>query len=741
MIPFKLLKKTLNSLAFNIAFLVLICFILFWWIFNGTSHISGNRSQEKADETIAAMVQTLQEKNPEAAAELARLQNTLNERALAATLKERYETQGVKGLERLAAYRKGITSDFDVYDLRLAEMMFDNTLFASNKQRWDFANAHGLALQQQTDFFHAIPDEAFEREGNAYLQTLQNAADSPEQWRRVRENPIYVFLLQRVDDTALLDFYDREKDWLDDVLFLIQINAANDSSIIEIDGTEEIPTPEQVLRIVSENHPYFKNAVESVLSSPEHEVESTLVATYTLFANYGPIFKYCAVQGLMPLEEILDVAFANQDYFDKHGSLTPEDMASRLIFIRNRYPHVWHSAKMTPLCLQLYDDVPDLAENLCEKWASVDIAAFLYTKYDDAVPMAAAAIDKYGELGCYILERYEKSEIFHSALKDDTLGVRIIPYVTRFGDTGLAQLQSNKNWLDKYFDQDGNPKEKEWWTQIPGGGVADVARNWGNGYPCQWSEIGWGLVDVADAALLVVTLGASTPASTGKTIAVSGAKAGTKAAVRIGSKSVSRNVVETVTRNTTRAAAQRTVRLAQTQATSSLFRRGMSTSRLRPWRLVRTVATGGKVKYVLRAVETVATPARIMGTRIYEATRTIQASWKNIDPSTRRVICRALFYTGLAATVYYRTYPMLKEKMPQLWDSLGRGIGKTINNVGASSAAVLFGAVDEILKGLLPTGSNFATKMSVAWLLVSVILAFFVFWSGCRIYRRMVTQT
>src|SRR5204862_598972 len=63
-----------------------------------------------------------------------------------------------------------------------------------------------------------------------------------------------------------------------------------------------------------------------------------------------------------------------------------------------------------------------------------------------------------------------------------------------------------------------------------GGGAANVARNWANGVPCEWGELGWAALDVADAALLVASLGSSA------TVTESG-----KEALKVTAKKVIRN--------------------------------------------------------------------------------------------------------------------------------------------------------------------------------------------------------
>ncbi len=122
-----------------------------------------------------------------------------------------------------------------------------------------------------------------------------------------------------------------------------------------------------------------------------------------------------------------------------------------------------------------------------------DIATFLYANYPNAILPAAAAVNEYSDLAIYLLRKYsdDGQSRMHRFLNDPKIGMRAIPFVARFGDQGLDRLQENLGWLDKYFDADGKAKDKEWWTQIPGGAALDVARNWAHGHPNEWSELGW----------------------------------------------------------------------------------------------------------------------------------------------------------------------------------------------------------------------------------------------------------
>lgn len=720
-----------RTLPFLLFFLTILLLSTGYWIINGLT-ISAGTTPNAAEKVLAEMTAKLQSRNPEAAAELARLKNTYNEAALAATMKERYEISGVDGLERLATYRKTEDSKSGIYDLRLAEMA-STYRFDSLQQRHDFIYAHATPFQKKAEIFKRVSSDAtlsgrVREQEEAYLRILEEAAKNEDPWRRVRENPLMVFLMQHVDDASLLDFYDREKEWLDDVLFVLL--TALEFSQETVSGEEISTTIAEILRTIRENHPFFKDAVVSNLSAPENEVEATVLNTFVLFDRYGKMFRYSLEKGKIPLEELLDVVYANQDYFDKYAADPPEKTAARLITIRDSNPAVWAMAKKSPLCLQLYDDVPHLANTLCEKYGVHDIAAFLYTKYDDAILQAAAAVDKFGDLAVYALNRYEKSEIFRTSLKDDELGVRIIPYVVRFGDKGLEQMDANKNWLDKYFDAEGNEKETEWWAFIPGGAAVKVAQNWSRGYPNEWGELGWAALDVADAALLVASLGASSSVTVSKSATTSAAKAG----VKVGSKTIGRDVVETIARAGGRQAIREAEMVAKTAESTSLFRMGMRSSQLSYRLVVQTVQNVTRV--ALRVGEVVVMPFKTISSQTFNAARSLHVTWTAVPVTTRKAVYRALFYTGITVTLLYRTMPMLAEQLPVIAENLGRFTGELTTSMAKAVPALLNGFLD----GMLGEDLQTPYRVFIKWGVIALILAGLFLFMGNQVRRKMFVR-
>ena len=108
--------------------------------------------------------------------------------------------------------------------------------------------------------------------------------------------------------------------------------------------------------------------------------------------------------------------------------------------------------------------------------------------------------------------------------------------IGKFGiqDT-FNRIEDNVKWVDRYVSKDGKLTEEKA-SLIEAcpfvGGMATVAKNWAKGYPCEWSEIGWAALDVADCALLIASLGASSAVTVGKSAATTTAKNAARIAVK-----------------------------------------------------------------------------------------------------------------------------------------------------------------------------------------------------------------
>ena len=455
-----IIMRLLTSKPFRFLFFLLLLAGTGCWFLYGIPCCQNLTPEGKSQQVIKEMTQRLKEQDPEAAEELARLQSQYDPNAMAAVLQQRYKTSGSNGLKDLAEHRLGNAS---LYDLKLAELAI-NPKLVDTSTRDSFLTAHSIPFEQGETFARTLKNNVFRnamaKVGDDYLKTLTEAAKDPELWVKVRENPMMVFLLQNVSDRDLLDFYDREKSWLDDVLFVVLANfdqqAETDLSLA--DFTKE------VLTVAKENHPRFRQTLEFALDDSVSDTSASgtransvdaeglttnILATFSLFSSFGKTITRCVEEGGIPLQEFVDVLFANQEYIQSHADESPELLSARLMKIKREMPHLWALASEHLLLLNLAEDVPQLADSLAEKYGTGDIAIFLYSKYADELSPAASAVERYGELGIYILNRYERSDVFHRSLADTSLGVRVIPYTAKFGDAGLEKVAENSAWLDK----------------------------------------------------------------------------------------------------------------------------------------------------------------------------------------------------------------------------------------------------------------------------------------------------
>jgi hypothetical protein len=250
-----------------------------------------------------------------------------------------------------------------------------------------------------------------------------------------------------------------------------------------------------------------------------------------------------------------------------------------------------------------------------------------------------------------------------------------------YEDNGLERLAQNKGWLDKYFDEEGHPKVEDWWTILPGGALVKICENRANGYPNEWSELGWAALDVADAALLIVSLGGSATVS-------ATAKGGT-ATVKVGTKTIARETAATLTKSAGRATEKGARALART------VERLPGIARLahlaKSGRMLRWTFAGGK--FIYRTYEIgVKTPLRAFGQTVYKTAKIIG------NPK----VAKALLTVGIAVTLYYRTLPGLKDAFPRLGEKFGHAIAQLAKTGAETTAATLTGFLNEFLGETMP---------------------------------------
>ena len=171
-------------------------------------------SESKSEKTVRELTERVKQKDPVLAAELAQLQQKNDITALAATLKTRNQIGGIDGLTRLA---NDVKEKRAIYELQLAGYAIDPRLVTTNERDY-FLTAHVNHLQHFRYFREQITDvnlrTHLDNREAEYLGFLERAKNDPNTWRKAKEDPMYVQLAMLGIEQHLLNFYDREKDWL-----------------------------------------------------------------------------------------------------------------------------------------------------------------------------------------------------------------------------------------------------------------------------------------------------------------------------------------------------------------------------------------------------------------------------------------------------------------------------------------------------------------------------------------------
>jgi len=673
----KIIKFIFNR---KVLFIFLCCAVVVWAIYGLkiVRKVSGpHTTREFAEEQI----ERLRSVNPEAAVGLTRLMEKHDARAVAVSIRAARVNGNLSGLRELAEQAKKIEVP---YQIQLVEMAAQEGLFNSEEERDGFFIAHASACQ-------LLVREQSSEALSYYLDQLKQASKNKEAWRVIKDDPAAMVLWPYLrDNFDLWQYYEKERDWLAEQLVVFE-------PINEDYPEERGKSLTKLVELAYRYHPLVKSAVVD---------ENLGIVGFSLFLAYGSIIaESVSVLGL-PLGETLEVIFANMDSFetDDEMSVSPrgKERAEELFSIYKNKPNVWQHARLYPLALRLNRDAPNYADALLREYGHDDITYFLYASYENEkeIPIVAEAIVKFGDLAIYILNRYADDPDFHKYLLDRRLGVRLIPFVVRFEDEGLEKIEDNIGWVDRYFNPDGTPKRDkyEWVETIPiAGGPLKVVANWKQGHPCTWGELGWAALDVADGALLVVSLGSSS----GLTALKQGVKQGTKQTMKFTSKKsmqfIPKADIRKAARNIAKNSAQDARQIARSVKKVPRLRRYVEVV----WGTAKKMGKG--VKYTYRIGSKYISKA---GEKVYSSAKRIKNSWHSVQPKVRKWTYRALLGVGLFITINERTIPGL----PLLGEEIGRFVGRLLRNIGEAQGRVLAAAFKELLFG----GSSFSKEWDLA---------------------------
>jgi hypothetical protein len=627
--------------------------LLFVWLWQGESVLKvldPSRAEARDLETAEAELRKL---NPAAGNFLDSLNDVRDRAALGASIRAAEIEHGKDSALRVFA--EGFKGGNEPPYFRLLRLATDVGMAPSEADREAIVYSHGTTLQ------HLL----LEKDGRGaddYLDQLEAASVDPEIWAIVRDDPVALLMWPYLEqDDVLWQFYVEQRDWLGEVLASAAPADRIDAGAFFVD----------LVRVTQEYHPMVKQAVV---------VNEFGVVAVPLFSAYGDVLKETTRLGV-PVNEALEIVFANQDQFDGAKD-TAIVLADRLIHLKKNKPTVWEAARNEPLVLRLDAAVPGLSESLLKRFAGNDVAGFLFTAYEDEIVPAATALERFGDLGFYILHRYQDDPRAHALLMDTKVGVRAVPFLAKFQDQGFEKLADNIKWLDRYFDADGNAKKDDSWVEaIPiAGAPVNVVSHWIKGEPVSWGELGWAAVDVADGVLLVASFGGSAP--------VTAAKQSAKATVKVGAK----KGTQTVARNS---------------MLKTFAKRGGS------WSL--KLAGGAKAVLKIGRV----TVSKI-GSSMRGAASRLGKTWATTPARFRKYAYRGMLAVGLFVTLKERTIPGL----PAAAEAMGAFAGELANSATKAAGVFLASALREAL-GI--SSSPVARAVYIGFAIVLAILAAWLF--------------
>lgn len=571
------------------------------------------------------------------------------------------------------------------YRSRIATMAFADPGHRDEMTLDSFMMAHASVLE-------TMELAGYGKSTEQYMAYLEQARKNPLLWSLVWDDPLALHIWVETQDIETVRTYHRNRDWMADALAMVDFQAQD----------KECWTLKTAIARLAR----YELASKQVVQDAELGALGL-----SIMLTHGGLVDACWRDHQVPPDETAAVIYMNPDLLGTaEGDATwIADNAAWLAAIRNNHPVVWLSAMNTYLALRLFKDAPTYASAILEKYGYADVAALIYQHFDnpETVEAAVRAINAYGDLAFYVFQRYNDehySSNLAQHLVDPEIGIRVVPFIVRFGDDAFTRVDKDPAWVDRYFEPDGSPRMDplEWIQYIPGGAAVQVARQWAKGYPCELEELGWGVVDVGLAVVTLASLGTATPAttsvSTSSQMAKTAAAANRAAAVAIRGGKVARSI-------------SRSSRMAQwSERLGAVGRTGKLGQLARVGRDAMNVAEyAGKTIWAGVRVVNWAGKYASAGFK-----KTIQ-SWKNLSPAARTAVYRGILATTLVIRFTETTAPNM--------DKIAEGVGMLVARATAGTvkllAMVLTTAIREVLHDMLPQEP---IRMSVIWGIAGVLV-------------------
>ncbi len=560
------------------------------------------------------------------------------------------------------------------------------------------------------------PDAALE-----YLSELEGFSGNSIDWELIRDDSIAFTLLRAGCSREQVEFYKGHRDSLAEPIASLDWQAGEAGWSLS-EAMDQLIQHEPLVEELLEKEELGVFGIGAILS------HGTLLEVLHQGFDVNPT-------------EAANVLHLNAGYieYDRQSPDEIGDTARRLAHISAHESTVWLAAQETPLALRFYQDAKGVATDVLEAFAADDVVALLYDRFGDDLPAlraAATAVKLYGDLAIFIFSRYDEpayTQKIREALVDPDGGPRVVPFLVLFDEDGFNKLDEDKGYIDRYFNEDGTIRvdEQEWIASLPGGALIQVGRNYAKDYPCEWSELGWAALDVAQIGAAVVTFGGSSAA----TVAARTGNVGAKSALRSGGRSAVKGAAKAGTKGASRTKA--------TEAWMKKLRRvaeGVGRSEVANSRLARMSASllQGSAKSVLAATWIaskglwVSKGAMSVGKSCFSLSRKAG----RFSLTHRRAIARAGLAIGLTTTIVTRTLPNA-EAINDGFSSLLRDVTSgTVQFLTSAVAGAVSGVVDAAVGVHSPLryGSFFFALLAVFY--VGVLPQLLVLWSSRRSRRR-----
>lgn len=702
----------------SILFYLLIIAALAWF-FKGGDWLQGG-VEDPNSRKLREMLKSIEKSNPEAAKRIkeAGKKNPYAVAVSVATIKNQKDYE-----KQLAKFAESLKDEESNPFIEAIELCVGKDLVRDNEDRKKIIYAHGsfLYIKDSELLKKAINEKSLEEKEKykadiqklveEHFDRLKKFSKDPEIWEIVKYDPVAVMVYSEVEDSKLRNFYKDNHDWVQDMFSQFQNIPKENEGIKE----GSVVTITSVLETASKYYPETKNAVVD----QKHNGCGFGPLGFQLFFKYGELIKTCVEkEKVLPLCETLEIFFAQHDYLntfiDKHSSDSgPSLLARNLGEIKKTSPDLWRAAKSSQGALELYDDAKDYANEVYKRCDGINVQDLLYTDYfqEDRVLIknAAHALAKWGQLAFYILNSYSdhgeeksiapapqgipltqlprefKDNNFKKALRID---FRTVFHVARNGQTGISEILTSPKYLDKDLDAKGDPLNPSVWKKAPIiGGPLVVFDNWVKGYPNSYAELGWAALDVADGALLAMTLGASAETS----IAKQAAKETAKELARIAAKEAVKKGVKTTFIKFAESAFIKFIRVLNAVDKLTL---GIPSFLLR---------VGGKITNVA----------------LYLARSTIKV-WSGLPTGFKKFVYKSFLAITISISIAFRTIPFLWNQFLEQIKKLPDVIKEVFVNAPNDLFNALMTAIAEVFK-------EFGTTVKIAYWMVLLVLVFMIY--------------